>query len=159
MIARDELNADDAAILERLAAIAAVVDPVPDDVVEVGKAAFSLRHPELELLEMVSRPPDLSVVRSTSATSHLHFFEHDDVSIDVEVTVRGGFAAMVGVVTDARDPELAGRSITVETAGSSTTVDLVDGRFTVSRLPLGLVRVVLSKDGHRAMSTRWFELG
>lgn len=158
MTPRDELNGDDARLLERLGAIAEVIDPVPDHVVELGKAAFSFRNPELELLELVSSPPDLSVVRSSPGTSRLYFFEHGDISIDVEVTVRGGLGAMVGVVTDAEDPALAGRGVTVETADSSTTVDVVEGRFTVANLALGLVRILLEHDGRPAFTTRWFEI-
>ena len=158
-MAADEVRAQDAALLERLGAIARVVDPVPDHVVELGKAAFGFRDPDHELMQMVSRPVDASLVRSGSATSHLHFFEHGDVTIDLEVTVRGDFASVVGVVTDTDTSGLEGLAVVVDTADSSTTPELVEGRFTVARLPVGLVRLVLRREGRQALSTGWFEVG
>src|SRR5215218_4406736 len=165
MMAEDEINPQDAALLERLGALARVVDPVPEHVVELGRAAFGFRNADHELMQMVSRPVDPSLVRSSSATSHLHFFEHGDVTIDVHVTVRGEFASILGVVdVSAADATtetstLEGLVVVVETASSSTTPELVEGQFSVARLPVGLVRLVLRRDGEPAMSTGWFEVG
>ncbi|HET8988185.1 MAG TPA: carboxypeptidase regulatory-like domain-containing protein [Humibacillus sp.] len=155
----DDVNAQDAALLERLAAIAQIIDPVPDHVVELGRAAFGFRDADHELMQMVSRPVDAALVRSGSATSHLHFFEHGDVAIDVEVTVRGDFASVVGVVTDADATELEGLTVVLETADSSTSPEIVEGRFTVARVPVGLVRLVLRREGRQALSTGWFDVG
>jgi hypothetical protein len=155
----DEISAQDAALLERLGAIARVVDPVPDHVVELGKAAFGFSDPDRELMQMVSRPVDASLVRSGAATSHLHFFEHGDVTIDLEVTVRGDFASMVGVVTDTDASGFEGLAVVVETADSSTTPQLVEGRFSVARVPVGLVRLLLRREGRPGLSTGWFEVG
>lgn len=159
MMPADEVNAQDAALLERLGAIARVVDPVPDHVIELGKAAFAFRDPDHELMQLVSRPVDATLVRSSSATSHLHFFEHGDLTIDLEVTVRGAFASIVGVV-DVTDPSgLEGLTVAVETADSSSAPELVEGRFTVNRLPVGLARIVVRRDGGPALSTGWFDVG
>ena len=68
-MAADEVSAQDAALLERLGAIARVVDPVPDHVIELGKAAFGFRDPDHELMQLVSRPIDAGLVRSGSATA------------------------------------------------------------------------------------------
>ena len=170
MMADDGITAQDAALLERLGAIARVVDPVPDHVIELGKAAFGFRDADHELMQMVSRPADASLVRSGSATSHLHFFEHGEVTIDLHVTVRGEFASLLGVVAvagraeaaDGADddaPGLEGLTVVVETATSSSTPELVDGEFAVARVPVGLVRLVLRRDGGTAMTTGWFEVG
>ncbi|MDN5795261.1 MAG: carboxypeptidase regulatory-like domain-containing protein [Intrasporangium sp.] len=159
-MAEHELHPDDAAILDRLHAIVEIVDPVPPDVVEMGKAAFMLHHVDAELMTMLDVPVPQGVLRAGLASSRVHFFEHDDVSIDVEVTRRGDFAQAVGVVTDTGDPGLLPDGhIVLETASSSVTVDLDRGRFVVDRVPLGLVRLVLEKGGERVLSTGWFEAG
>lgn len=158
-MSEQRLPPDDAGLLLRLQRIVEVVDPVPADVVEVGRAVFSLREPQLARLEVVSLPPELSAVRSSAGTSRLHFFEQGTVSIDVEVTVRAPFARILGAVVDAHAPDLHGCRVAVETADSSTTVDLEMGRFSFGRVPLGLVRLVLERGGRRAMSTAWFEIG
>jgi hypothetical protein len=155
---RDGLDPQDGALLERLGAIARTVDPVPDHVVELGKAAFGFRDPDRELMQMVSRPVDDSLVRSSSATSHVHFFEHGDVTLDLEVTVRGSFATIVGAIS-AEAPVLEALAVTVETVDSSSTPELVEGSFTVVRVPLGLVRVIVRRDGGQALSTGWIDVG
>ncbi|GAA2159198.1 hypothetical protein GCM10009826_24480 [Humibacillus xanthopallidus] len=167
----DELDAQDAALLERLGAIARTVDPVPEHVVELGKAAFGFRDPDHELMQLVSRPVDAGLVRSSSATSHLHFFEHGDVALDLEVTVRGGLASVVGVigVTGAAAATesagvtgtsgLEGLAVTVETTDSSSAPEVLEGRFTVARLPVGLVRIVVRRDDGPGLSTGWFDIG
>ncbi|MDN5766179.1 MAG: carboxypeptidase regulatory-like domain-containing protein [Humibacillus sp.] len=153
------LPPDDAELLHRLQRIVEVVDPVPADVVEVGRAVFALRDPHLTRLEVVSLPAELSAVRSSTGSSRLHFFEHGSVSIDVEVTVQEPFARVLGAVVDTVDDDLSGCRVAVETADSSTTVDLEQGRFSFGRVPLGLARLVLERGGHREMSTAWFEIG
>ena len=86
------LDDADALLLERLGAVAEVVDPVPDHVRELGRALFSLRDPDALLMEAVEQDDDrLAAVRGTAPTSRMHFFEFGEVSVDVEVTVTGGF--------------------------------------------------------------------
>ena len=171
-----DLHPDDAALIERLARIATVVDPVPDDVVELGRAAFALHRADTLLLTLVSE--ELAApLRDAGGTSRLHVFTHGTVSIDVEVTVRGDFAKLVGALVDtggsavggpggagagdvgARDTPVPDARVTVESVASSTTVDLEDGRFAVERVPLGLVRIVVHRGAEQTLSTGWFDVG
>src|SRR6478752_7368159 len=88
----------DLRLLERLGAIAEVVDPVPDHVRELSRALFSLRDPDAELMLAVEVEADrLEAVRGTSPTSRMHFFEFGELSVDVELTVSGGFCDVVAV--------------------------------------------------------------
>jgi hypothetical protein len=96
---------------------------------------------------------------SARGTSHLHVYEHGDVSIELDVTERGDFARIIGVVIDASGAGLTGAHVSLETASTSRTVDLDDDRFTFERVPLGLARIVLERDGQRVMSTTWFDVG
>jgi hypothetical protein len=160
-MAGDELHPDDEAILDRLRAVAKIVDPVPDDVVELGKAAFALHHADAILMTMATDElsgADVRTARADQGSSHLHVFEHGSVSIEVEVTSRGDFARAIGVVDDRDHPDLADYQLTLETRSSSTTVDLEGGRFTFERVPLGLARLVLEHAGDRAMTTTWFDV-
>lgn len=156
-----ELHPDDLALLERLARIAAVVDPVPDEVVELGRAAFELRHADAVLMTLATEALSGADLRAAGdqGSSRLHVFEHDDVSIEVEVTARGEFARAVGIVDDGSGGDLSGAHVSVETTSSSTTVDLDGGRFTLDRVPLGLARIVLERAGERLMVTPWFDVG
>jgi hypothetical protein len=155
-----DLHVDDAELLARLRRIADTVDPVPDDVVELGRAAFELRHTDAILMTMATEALSGADLRAAGdqGSSRLHVFEHDGVSIEVEVTARGEFARAVGIVDDSSG-DRPGAHVSVETTSSSTTVDLEGGRFTVERVPLGLARVVLERSGERLMVTPWFDVG
>ena len=154
-----EPHPDDMSLLARLADIAGVVDPVPEEVVESGKAAFRLYRRDVDVMAMVSEV-DLAAVRNGgSGSSRLHVFEHGTVSIDVEVTRRGDFARAVGVVADSDDPDLADTQVMLESPASSTTVDVDAGRFTFERIPLGVVRLIIQRTGRPVMTTQWFDVG
>jgi hypothetical protein len=157
-----DLHPEDIELLERLGAIAEIIDPVPADVVALGKAAFALHHADTVLMTMTSDSLAGTALRgpnSARGTSHLHVYEHGDVSIELDVTERGDFARIIGVVIDASGAGLTGAHVSLETASTSRTVDLDDDRFTFERVPLGLARIVLERDGQRVMSTTWFDVG
>jgi len=158
----DDVQPDDEALLDRLRAISEVVDPVPEDVIELGKAAFALHHADAILMTIATDEVSGANLRASTGdrgSSRLHVFEHDTVSIEVEVTSRGDFARVIGVVDDQAGADLSDSRITLETSSSSTTVDLEGGRFTFERVPLGLARLVLDRAGERAMTTTWIDIG
>jgi hypothetical protein len=150
-----ELHPDDAALLERLGDIAAVVDPVPEDVVEAGKVAFRLYRPDVDVMALVSES-NLAAVRAASPTSHMHFFELGSVSMDVEVTLRDGFCSIVGVVADSAGAHQY--AVTLETASAtfSTTPD-DGGRFDLVRVPEALMRITIEDETGGRLTTPWFE--
>lgn len=157
-----DLHPDDIALLERLGTIAAVVDPVPEDVIALGKAAFALHHADTILMTMVTDEVAGTALRAAPTArgvSRLHVFEHDSVSIELDVTQRGDFARVIGVVSDSMGQPMSDVQVTLETASTSLTVDLDDERFAFDRVPLGLVRVVLGRGLERIMSTPWFDIG
>ena len=156
------MNPDDIALLERLGAIVERVDPVPTDVVELGKAAFALRHADTALMTMVTEAMSgvgLRAADSARGTSPLLVFEHGPVSIELDVTWRGDFGRILGVVVDDSEALGAGAHVVLETPSSRRTVDLEDARFTFDRVPLGLARISVERSGERIMSTTWFEVG
>jgi hypothetical protein len=160
--AHPDLHPDDIELLERLGRIAAVVDPVPDDVVELGRAAFELHRADSILMTLASdalAEGSLRAVPGESSGSRLHVFEHDTTSIEVEVTTRGDLARIIGIVDDTGSLDLDGARITLETVSTSTGVDLDGGRFTLEGVPLGLVRLSLERAGERLRRTPWFDVG
>jgi hypothetical protein len=155
-----DLHVDDAQLLARLRRIADTVDPVPDDVVELGRAAFELRHADGILMALVTEGLSEAAVRDggePGTASHLIVFAHERTSIEIEVSRRNDFARVIGVVMDGAEPYAVGSEVVLETTASQTRVALDDGRFTFERVPLGLARLVLDHDGQRVMTTPWFE--
>jgi hypothetical protein len=153
------LDDADIELLERLGAIAAVVDPVPDHVREMSRALFAFRDPDAELMEVVELDGDrIEAVRGTSPTSRMHFFEFGELSIDVELTVSGQFCEVVGVVADPGGSD--GTSVTLDTLSASfTTVPDAEGRFDVRRVPAGMVRITLERGTRAKVATPWFDAG
>ena len=159
----------DAQMLEQLGAIVAVVDPVPPERLEMGRGLFAFRDPDAALMDAVAvheldgltgsgassaSGAALSAVRS-GWPSRMHFFEFEEVSLDVELTVGDAFCAVLGAVTTATGEAIpAGGSVVLETT-SATYSSVVggDGRFAFARFPLGMVRFHLDRgEGTRATS-------
>ncbi len=156
---RPRLADGDVLLLERLGRLADVVDPVPHHVLEAARAVYAFRDPDAELMTAVAVDSGrLAAVRGTAPTSRMHFFEFGDLSIDVELTVTGAFGSLVGAVADGA--LMGGATVTVDTPSASfTTVLDDDGRFSVSAIPLGLVRLCLERPGRPRIDTPWFEAG
>ncbi|ADU50099.1 carboxypeptidase-like regulatory domain-containing protein [Intrasporangium calvum] len=157
-----DLHPDDLELLERLGAIVGVVDPVPPDVVQLGRAAFALHHADTALMTLVSDAMAGAGLRATDSargTSRLLVFEHGPVSIEMDVTWRGDLGRILGVVADASGSVAQGAHVILETGSVTRTVDLEGERFTFDRVPLGLARIVLEQAGERVMTTTWFDVG
>jgi hypothetical protein len=147
----------DLELLERLGRIAAAVDPVPEHVREMSRALFALRDLDAELMMAVEVDAErLEAVRGTSPTSRMHFFEFGELSVDVELTVSGGFYDVVGVVADPAGS--ASGSVTLDgiSASFTTTLD-ADGRFELRHVPVGMCRISLPRDSRPTVSTPWFD--
>jgi hypothetical protein len=156
---RSGLDERDVELLERLGAIARVVDPVPDHVLQMSRALFSLRDPDAELMTAVEVEADrLQAVRGTSPTSRMHFFEFGELSLDVELTVAAGFCDVVGVVADPAGSTSG--TVTIDTTSASFTTGLDDGgRFEIRHIPTGMCRIALERESSSRpkVTTPWFE--
>ena len=153
-----EIHPADADLLTRLGAIAAVVDPVPEALVAMGKGLFAFRDPDAALMEIVET---LAVREGTAGepASRMHFFEFDDVSLDVEITVGPHFCDILGVVVTAGGgPVPQGWRLVAETTSArfSAAVE-ADGRFSLTRVPQGMLRFRLERDGASAVATPWVD--
>jgi hypothetical protein len=159
----DDLHPEDQELLDRLGRIAATVDPVPDEVMELGRAAFELHRSDALLMALVSVGADAGAAvrdNGSATASHLVMFELGDISVELEVARRGEFARVIGVVMAGEQP-YAGADpdcrVTLETSASSTTQALDEGRFAFERVPVGLARLVVDRDGEQPMRTPWFD--
>ena len=152
------LDEADVELLERLGAIADIVDPVPDEILEMSRALFAFRDPDAELMQVVELDGDrLAAVRGSAPTSRMHFFEFGELSVDVELTVTGGTCDVIGVVADPGGSE--GTSVTLDTtAASFTTPTDADGRFELHRIPAGMVRISLERGERAKVVTPWFDV-
>src|SRR5690348_14056981 len=120
----------DEALMTRLRDIAERIDPVPDFVYELGRAAFSLRSLDAELAELV----DDSAVR-------MLYYESSELSVELHVTHRDGRRSGLGQVIGGSATEVRVESTN---RGPEQTVQIDDlGRFDLADLPGGPFRMHL----------------
>ena len=155
----DGMHPVDARMLEQLGAIVAVIDPVPAELVEMGRQLFAFRDPDAAVMAAVGIDEmAVSAVRS-GWPSRMHFFEFEEVSLDVELTVGDAFCAVLGVVTTTTgDAVPPGWSVVLETT-SATCSSAVgeDGRFEFARVPLGMVRFILERGDAGRVTSPWLD--
>jgi hypothetical protein len=158
----DEPDRDDAALLERLRALAGRVDPVPSRVEEGARAALTWRTIDAELMELtrdsaLDRGGELAQVRS-AGSARLLGFDAPDLTIELEITT--GPRQRLQLVGQLVPPALA--EIVVEhRGGTSRTESDAFGRFMLDDVSPGPARLrcrLLGAEPGREISTEWTQL-
>jgi hypothetical protein len=144
-------------LLRELGRIAAVVDPAPDWVVALGRAALELRRLDAELADLVddSALEDLPFARVRgSAGVRMLFYQGGDIGVELHVTRHDGRSSALGQVTGNHYS-----SVRVESPEHDFTVPVDDlGRFDVDELPDRLFRLHLVDPDRPTVITGWTTL-
>ncbi|MGV1008955.1 MAG: hypothetical protein ACOYBY_10165 [Dermatophilaceae bacterium] len=154
----DDLTPGDIALLRMLRQVVQIVDPEPDYLREMGRAAFSVRRIDAELAELVSDSSlQRELVRSAGNDPRLLTFQVGGVFIEVQVSHVDTRREVIGLV-EGVDPGAEGK-VEVEAArGDVLSVPLDEfGRFVFPEVPMRLLRfrVVTSEVD---VSTDWVNL-
>lgn len=145
----DMADPTDAELLDHLRALAAVVDPVPEQVRLAGRSAIAYRDMDVLLAELVDQAPAGAGVRSDDDAPWFTF-ETDELLVEVAVAHREGAVHVVGQV-DGGDVD----EVTVRHGGHATTLRAdAMGRFSCPVQP-GPLRVELRLEGGRTVATTW----
>ena len=145
------LSPDDTALLLRLGAIAAEIDPVPDLVLEAGRAAFLVRRLDAELAELVAdSATDRAGVRG--GDDRLLSFEAGEVSLELQVSARAGVLHVLGQVVGV---PVDGAVLLLETADGQQQVPLDPTGTFRADLPPGRFRLHLTAPGRAPVTTAW----
>jgi hypothetical protein len=146
-------------LLTRLGAVARAIDGPPDLVYEMGRAAFAWRNVDSELaLLMADSRLESSMVRGRGPDDRLLSFATGAMTIEVQVSVRRGTRRLLGQVS-AGAPVPGGVLHLDTTTGAAPAVP-VDalGRFEVTGVPSGPVRLRVEAPGLRSATTVWVDL-
>ncbi len=138
-----DLPADDDALLDRLRAVGADADPVPELVVASARAAFTTRRLDAELAELVLDSAEAhSSVRSAGADVRVLSFETGDVTVEVQVQDGPRGHELRGLVDGAQPT-----SVTIEIAAAAPLVVSVDedGWFVAAPIPAGPLRLRIDR--------------
>jgi hypothetical protein len=163
LIERDDaLDPQDAALLAWLGGVLAAVDPEPEVLRELGRAAFSVRRVDEELAELVADSALLGgMVRSVTPGPRLLSFAAGNLVLELQVTDMPRGRAALGMLDGLLEagPVPADARVDLETADArveSTDVDEV-GRFAFDQVPEGLVRLRVVS-GALDVTTAWVRL-
>ncbi len=145
-------GAADDELVVRLRRIAARADPVPEALLTAARESFGLRDLDARVAELVRDSAvgaTATAVRGPSA--RLLSFEAADAVIECQVTTRGARRDIIGQLVGA-----VATVVHVQTGTESADV-LADehGRFSVSDLPAGLLRLCCSLADGTTLVTSW----
>lgn len=154
---RDLEGGEDEVLLSRLRRAAQEADPVPEHVLVLARAAFSVRALDVELAVLVldTAEPDqeLAGVRGDDGVRLLSF-EAPELGLELQVATRRQRRQLIGqVVGRASGPVVLERdheALSVDPDGS--------GVFTLDDLPAGRARLRLTRPGGAVVSTPWIVL-
>lgn len=153
-------------VVQALDEMLAAVDPVPAELVEGGRVAFSWRTMDEELLALAAGPSGAGVGAGVRADAGGDDGDGDGdgaglrftaggTSLDVDVAVEAGVATVVGQVL----PPGAG-TLVVEWVDGSTTAEIDErGRVVADGVPAGRpVRLRVERPGAAPVVTDWLRL-
>jgi hypothetical protein len=149
----------DARLLGELRRAAALLDPVPDRLLEFGRASLAWRTVDAELAALLSDSTvddeRLALVRSATGVRAVTF-EAGGLTIEVDVLDEGRRRTIVGQLVPP-----AAAAIEVQTAEQRTTVEADEqGLFRAEGIPAGQMRLQVT--GHpaaaRPIVTSWITI-
>jgi hypothetical protein len=139
-------------LLRDLARAVAVHDPVPPELLASARAAFTRRTLDAELADLVADSRETAGAGLRGATDvRLLTFGAGEQQLAVELLTQGTSRRVVGELTPGRPAR-----VVVEHAGGSLTEDADElGRFLVSGVPAGRIRVRCAPVDGPAIVTPW----
>ena len=130
----------DELLLGELRRVAALLDPVPERLLEVGRASLTWRSVDAELAALLSdtsvEDERLALVRSAAGVRSVAF-EAGGLTIELDVVGEGRQRTLVGQLVPPR-----AATIEVQTTERRTTVEADEhGRFRAEGVPAGRMRL------------------
>jgi hypothetical protein len=124
-------------VLSALREIAGRQDPVPPAVLAAARASLAWRDPDAALAALVQDSVQQRLISVRGGTPRLLTFLGGALTIDVQVTTRGGAVDVDGEL----DPALPARVVLESPNGSRETAADPQGRFRVEGVTPGPVRL------------------
>jgi hypothetical protein len=142
--------APDDELLDVLGALLRRADPTPDEVRRAASASLAWRDPDAALAVLIAEQRPATV---RGPAPRLLTFEVGDMSLDLEVTAEARRVRLVGQLVPP-GPTV----VTVHHADGTSEVPAdALGRFVVTGVATGLVRVCCTPYGATHLCTEWFQ--
>jgi hypothetical protein len=147
---------NDARLLREIGEMFDHVDPVPDAVMQGARAVFAWRNFDALLAELIDAQSPQSVTVRGHGDVRMLTFHAPGLTVAVESTEVGGTRRLVGQLAPPGPDEVSLEAVHRPGAPTASPVDHL-GRFSVSAVPAGLIRLSCAlPDGTRVV-TEWVE--
>lgn len=149
-------SVEDAKLLRRVGVMFDHIDPVPDAVVAGARSAFAWRDMDAQLAQLIDDEQLVGSATRAHGEHRLLTFEAPGMTVAIEATEVGGTRKLIGQLVPSGPHHVALESA-VQTGQSLTApVDHL-GRFSLSAVPAGLVRLRCTMPDGTQVVTEWVD--
>jgi hypothetical protein len=147
---------EDAKLLRRIASMFDDVDPVPDAVVDAARSAFAWHDMDSQLARLIDEEQLVGSATRAHGEHRLLTFEAPGMTVAIESTEVGGARKLIGQLVPS-GPHHVDLESAVQTGQPLTApVDHL-GRFSLSSVPAGLVRLRCTMPDGTQVVTEWVD--
>jgi len=149
-------SVDDAKLLRRIGKMLDEVDPVPGDVLAAARSAFAWRDLDAQLARLVDAEQLVGSATRAHGEHRLLTFEAPGVTVAIEATEINGARKLIGQLVPSGPHHVALESAAQAGQSLNAPVDHL-GRFTLSSVPAGLVRLKCVMPDGTQVVTEWVD--
>lgn len=147
---------EDAKLIRRVGAMFDHLDPVPDSVTAAARSAFAWCDMDAQLARLIDEAQLVGAEVRAHGEARLLTFEAPGMTVAIEATEINGARKLIGQLVPSGPHHVA-----LETAAQSgqqltAPVDHL-GRFTLSSVPAGLIRLRCTLPGGTQVVTEWVD--
>lgn len=149
-------NVDDAKLLRRISAMFDHHDPVPDAVTVAARSAFAWRDLDVQLAQLIDAEQLVGSATRAHGEHRLLTFEAPGVTVAIEATEINGARKLIGQLVPSGAHHIALETVTQTGQQLTAPVDHL-GRFTLSAVPAGLIRLRCTLPDGAQVVTEWVD--
>ena len=149
-------SVEDAKLLRRISAMFDHLDPVPDAVTAAAKAAFGWRDLDAQLARLIDEEQLVGASTRAHGEHRLLTFEAPGVTVAIEATEINGARKLIGQLVPSGADHVALETAAQTGQQLTAPVDHL-GRFTLSSVPAGLVRLRCTLPDGAQVVTEWVD--
>ena len=149
-------SVEDAKLLRRVGIMFDHVDPVPDSVVAAARSAFAWRDMDAQLARLVDAEQLAGSAIRAHGEHRLLTFEAPGVTVAIEATEINGARRLIGQLVPSGPHHVAIESAALAGQSLTAPVDHL-GRFSLSAVPAGLVRLRCTMPDGTQVVTEWVD--
>lgn len=147
---------EDSKLLRRISAMFDHVDPVPDAVATAARSAFGWRDMDAQLAELIDAEQLVGSATRAHGEHRLLTFEAPGVTVAIEATEINGARKLIGQLVPSGPHHIALETAVQSGQQLTAPVDHL-GRFTLTAVPAGLIRLRCTLPNGAQVVTEWVD--